>query len=96
MSGSRVLLSGVGTAMEIASQRPARSRQSSPRTPAFSIARDIGARNVLNVRLAAHEQLAHALAHVVADHVEAGFRELHRERQPDVAQPHEPTVAVRS
>ena len=88
MSGSRVLLSGVGTAIEIASHRPsALSSVVASNIPAFTHRRDVRRRHILNVRLAAHEQLAHALAHVVADHVEAGFRELHRERQADVAQP---------
>jgi hypothetical protein len=42
--------------------------------------RDLGRTDVLYVRFAAHEQPAHAVAHVVADDMEASLRELHRER----------------
>ena len=49
--------------------------------------RDFGRRNVLDVRLAGIQQIDDALADVVADDVETGLRELHRQRQADVAEP---------
>ena len=53
----------------------------------FDQLRELGVAHVLDVRLAGVEPVDHALADVVAEHLEAGLRELDRERQPDVAEP---------
>ena len=81
MSGSRVFDSGVGTAIEIASASASavligrRLEDAAPNERG-----DLGCRNVLNVRLARHEERAYPLADVVADDVETRFREFHGQR----------------
>jgi hypothetical protein len=55
--------------------------------PRFDQGGDLGARNILNVRLAAVDQIHDALAHVVADDTKASLREFDREREADVSKP---------
>ena len=87
MSGSRVLPSGVGTAIEIASASARRvSSVVASNLPLLNERGDVRGGDVLDVRLAAHEERDDALADVVADHLKARLGEFDRERQTDVAE----------
>jgi hypothetical protein len=94
MSGSRVLLSGVGTAMEIASVSARRaSSVVAWNLPLFTSAATSAAATSLDVGLAAHESATTRSLTSKPDHP-ACFREFDRERQTDVPRPITPTTAL--
>ena len=45
---------------------------------------------VMDVRVAGHERVDGPLGHVIAHDLEPGLRELHGQREPDIAEPHDP------
>ena len=86
-SGSLNFESGVGTQIEIASGSLEPLRVGGGReAPGLDLLAELGVAHVLDVRAPGVEPVDHALADVVAEHLEAGLGQLDRERQPDVAE----------
>ena len=88
MSGSRVLDSGVGTAIEIASTsaQPRFSSVVASNAPLRTSAATSDAGTSWMCDSPAIRSVHDTLAHVVADHVESGLGELDGQRKTDVAQ----------
>ncbi len=87
MSGSLVLRSGVGTQMSMMSASARRfGSVVATNLPFLTTSARWSDEHVGDVAAAGHQLGDLALVDVVADHAVAGARELHRERQADVAE----------
>ncbi len=90
MSGSLVLRKGVGTQMLMVSRSfTAAKSVVALSMSAFDQRRERARRDVLNITFAFVELRYFALVNIDADDAEPRRGELHRQRQADVAQPHD-------